>query len=192
MTDSNWDQIHHDQNTLERAEKISKAYLDARDKFKTAADDNPFLKGNDNFVGRIAEMLAILHFRNSGIQDIRRPKSKSHKGVDLLLTEPKGDERLISVKCITHENQSKRSSRIRWNGDDEKAPLPPPDNFEVWLVLIEHKTFSIHNVSDRCRRNGRHLKYTYLSHVPEDQRERKRNIFNSTRHTVRSRGEHGC
>ena len=180
-----WPQVKVTPEKEESAIGVSLKYLEARASFIEQTKNADLLKGNDNFIGRIAEMLAILHFHNSGIQDIRRPNSKSQKGVDLLLTEPNGKQRLISVKCITHENQSKRSSRIRWEGDEDKDPLPPPYNFEVWLVLIEHETFSIHNVSERCRRDGRHLKYTYLSHVPKDQLAIKQNISNSTRQSAR-------
>ena len=130
MTDSNWDQIHHDQNTMERAEEISKAYLDARDNFKTEADDNPFLIGNDNFVGRIAEMLVIQHFmRDASTHSIHRPKSNSHKGADLMLNFGRSDEQLISVKCITHENSRGRSSEVVL-----------PDGIELNDVNQKHST----------------------------------------------------
>ena len=164
---NDWDEIEISHKKAEQAIEASLKYLEARASFLAETGRSKLIRGNDNFIGRIAEMLAILHFRNSGVQKIERPTSKSHKGVDLVLTGRDGRKRLISVKCITHENQSGRSSRIRWAGDDESPSLSPPNNFEVWLVLIDGKNFCIHNVSERCRQDDRHLKYAYRSHVPE-------------------------
>ena len=130
MTDSIWDKIRHDQNAMDRAEKLSKAYLDARNTFKTEADDNPFLKGNDNFIGRIAEMLVIQHFmRDASTHSIHRPQSKSNKGADLMLNYGRSDEQLISVKCITHENSRGRSSEVVL-----------PDGIELHGVNEKHST----------------------------------------------------
>lgn len=161
-----WDQVKVSHKTAKQAIEVSSKYLEARASFLTETGESKLLRGNDNFIGRIAEMLAILHFHHSGVQKIERPKSKSHKGVDLILTGKDGRKRLISVKCVTHENKSGRSSRIRWAGDDTQPPQSPPDNFEVWLVLIKDNKYCIHNVSARCKQNNRLLKYTHRSHVP--------------------------
>ena len=154
MADSktNWKPLAWDSDQIQQASALSEQYLQARAHFKAQADGNPLLQGNDNFIGRIAEMLVIEHFFE---QDknlcVSRPGSQSNKGIDLRISDHSGIERDISVKCITHESKSGRSSGIRWPNDmntsGELLRNPPPPQFELWVVLIEKSgTSSIHNL----------------------------------------------
>lgn len=147
-----WECIERNAQEQQQAKELSEQYLKARADFKTYADTNPLLQGNDNFIGRIAEMLVIEHFFE---QDknlcVSRPGSQSNKGIDLRISDHSGVERDISVKCITHESKSGRSSGIRWPNDmntsGELLRNPPPPQFELWVVLIEKSgTSSIHNL----------------------------------------------
>jgi hypothetical protein len=141
MSDDDWKVVGPNLGELSSAQKLSFAYLKSRATFKVKADKNPFLLGNDNFIGRIAEMLVIDHFlQDPNVNSVHRSTNQSHKGYDLVLNHGISGERLISVKCITWENQSKRSSRVRYPGDnlEENAHNnPPPENFEVWCVHID-------------------------------------------------------
>ena len=75
-----WNQIKISQKNAEQAIEMSLKYLQARASFLTKTGGSELLRGNDNFIGRIAEMLVILHFHHSGVQKIERPNNKSHKG----------------------------------------------------------------------------------------------------------------
>ena len=147
-----WECLKRIAEERKEAKELSEQYLQARAHFKAQADGNPLLQGNDNFIGRIAEMLVIEHFFE---QDknlcVSRPKSQSNKGIDLRISDHSGIERDISVKCITHESKSGRSSGIRWPNDmktsGELLRNPPPPQFELWVVLIEKSgASSIHNL----------------------------------------------
>ena len=154
MADSktNWKPLVWDSDQIQQASALGEQYLKARADFKTKADRNPLLQGNDNFIGRIAEMLVIQHFFEQDKNlSVSRPKSQSNKGIDLRISDHSGIDRDISVKCITHESKSGRSSGIRWPNDiktsGESLRNPPPPQFELWVVLIEQSgASSIHNL----------------------------------------------
>ena len=71
------------------------------------ADLNDWLKGNDNYIGRIGEMVAMRYLQqHHGLQlkDIKG-RNKSRKSVDL-----KAGDTWWSVKCVTDESKTGRTS----------------------------------------------------------------------------------
>jgi len=92
---------------------LAKAYLEARHIFLKAASSLPDLHGNDNIVGRIGELVAIQFLRDQG-RVLEKNASPVQKGFDLLTS----DKRMISVKVITAENKSGRTTRIKEPWDE--------------------------------------------------------------------------
>ena len=73
------------------------------------ADSNDWLKGNDNYIGRIGEMVAMRYLQqHHGLQlkDIKG-RNKSRKSVDL-----KAGDTWWSVKCVTDESKTGRTSPL--------------------------------------------------------------------------------
>lgn len=93
--------------SLANAIKVSNDYLAARKAFSAIADSNDWLKGNDNYIGRIGEMVAMRYLqKHYGLQfeDIKG-RNKSRKSVDL-----KAGDTWWSVKCVTDESKTGRTS----------------------------------------------------------------------------------
>ena len=95
--------------------EMARAYLTARRNFKIYSETeemSQFLGGNDNYVGRIGEFLAMLYleeFHGLSPEVARgRKRDDSRKSVDLLVDEQR--EEWWSVKCVTDENQKGRTS----------------------------------------------------------------------------------
>ncbi|MBQ0733895.1 hypothetical protein [Aquimarina celericrescens] len=93
--------------------KTAREYLLARKKFLDIADKTTELSGNDNIVGRIGEFLAYQFLKNEG-RNPKKNNNSSEKGYDLICE----DEMRISVKTITSENKSKRTTRIKEPWDE--------------------------------------------------------------------------
>lgn len=94
-------------DSLTNALQASNDYLAARKVFATVADSNDWLKGNDNYIGRIGELVAMRYLQqHHGLQlkDIKE-RNKSRKSVDL-----KAGDTWWSVKCITDEGKTGRTS----------------------------------------------------------------------------------
>jgi hypothetical protein len=94
-------------SSLANAIKVSNDYLAARKAFAAIADSNDWLRGNDNYIGRIGEMVAMRYLQKYyGLQfkDIQE-RNKSRKSVDL-----KAGGTWWSVKCVTDESQTGRTS----------------------------------------------------------------------------------
>lgn len=102
-----------------KLKKVCKNYLKARREFLDISNQQNELFGNDNIVGRIGEFIAIQFLRNYSRVPIKN-LNKTQKGYDLLCNNKK-----ISVKTITCENLTKRTTRIKDPWDE--------------LVLIELK-----------------------------------------------------
>ena len=116
--------------------EIARAYLMARRDFKVYSETeemSQYLGGNDNYVGRIGEFLAMLYLKEfhglspkmarGGLHD------ESRKSVDLLV-DAKSEE-WWSVKCVTDENQKGRTSPYFPYNHKEKGWIWPP------LILIK-------------------------------------------------------
>lgn len=89
--------------------KTAKAYLRARKKFRKATDKIPELNGNDNLVGRIGEFVAFQFLQGKlKRKKVIRNTSAVQKGYDII-----ADGKKVSVKIITSENISGRTTPIR-------------------------------------------------------------------------------
>ena len=94
-------------DSLTNALQASTDFLAARKAFAIVADSNDWLKGNDNYIGRIGEMVAMRYLQqHHGLQlkDIKE-RNKSRKSVDL-----KAGDTWWSVKCVTDESKTGRTS----------------------------------------------------------------------------------
>ncbi len=83
-------------------------YLLARHKFLAETEKEELLSGNDNIVGRIGEFIAVSFLTRQGRQ-VKKNKNKVEKGYDL----ETDDKAQVSVKLITAENKSGRTTRVK-------------------------------------------------------------------------------
>ena len=122
---------------IEHASKIAWQYLKARRKFEHAAElegVTEYLGGNDNFIGRIGEFLAMRYleeFHGLVASEARRGKgekktNESRQAVDLRV----GDE-WWSVKCVTDESKSGKTSPYHAYKHPKKGWVWPP------LVIVK-------------------------------------------------------
>ena len=121
---------------VEHGLKIACAYLTARRNFKVHSETeemSQYLGGNDNYVGRIGEFLAMLYleeFHGLSPKVARgRKRDDSRKSVDLLVDEQ--SEEWWSVKCVTDENQKGRTSPYCPIKHEKQGWIWPP------LILIK-------------------------------------------------------
>ena len=120
-------------DSLTTALQASNDYLAARKAFATVADSNDWLKGNDNYIGRIGEMVAmryLQHHRGLQPKDIKG-RNKSRKSVDL-----KAGDTWWSVKCVTDESKTGRTSpyhTFQQEGQPSRWVWPP-----LIIVRIEY------------------------------------------------------
>jgi hypothetical protein len=98
---------------IEELRKTAKSYLLARKKFLDVANETAELSGNDNIIGRIGEFIAYQLLENQNRSPIKNG-SKSEPGYDL--TCDSGTR--VSVKTITHENETQRTTRIKEPWDE--------------------------------------------------------------------------
>ena len=138
QTKDNWEAIQPSEKEEENAMDLSKAYFQSRKEIRKHSKPNHLLYGNDNFIGRIAEMLVIQDFLAKDHQ-VHRPKSQSLKGVDLVVDKASPTPMAVSVKAITYENKSGRSSKVT-KAENLRELLKLEDHqnpqFVVMLVLI--------------------------------------------------------
>lgn len=123
-------------NEVSRGLKIAGEYLAARRNFKVHSEGeemSQFLGGNDNYIGRIGEFLAMLYLEEfHGLSpEVARGSTpnESRKSVDLLVDE--NSQEWWSVKCVTDENQKGRTSPYCPFNHENKGWIWPP------LILIK-------------------------------------------------------
>lgn len=92
----------------DQLKRLAREYLKARHIFLKAALKLPDLHGNDNIVGRIGELVAIQFLRDQK-RKVEKNASAVQKGFDLMTS----DKKMISVKTITAENKSGRTTKIK-------------------------------------------------------------------------------
>lgn len=120
-------------DSLINAIQASNDYLAARKAFAVVADSNDWLKGNDNYIGRIGEMVAMRYLQQHHrlqLKDIQ-VRNKSRKSVDL-----KAGDTWWSVKCVTDESNTGRTSpyhTFQQEGQPGKWVWPP-----LIIVRIEY------------------------------------------------------
>ena len=133
-----WEDIKASGAQQESAIKLSKTYFQSRKEIRKHDEPSHLLYGNDNFIGRIAEMLVIRDFLAKHHQ-VHRPKSQSLKGIDLVVDMKSPTPLAVSVKAITYENKSGRSSKVT-QAENLRELLRLEDHqnpqFVVKLVLI--------------------------------------------------------
>jgi hypothetical protein len=83
-------------------------YLTARSLFINESSKYIELAGNDNLIGRIGELIALKFLNIQGRTAIKNA-NLVEKGYDILTS----DSQKISVKLITAENKSGRTTRIK-------------------------------------------------------------------------------
>lgn len=125
--------------------KLSREYLQARKKFRDATDKNSLLSGNDNIVGRIGEFIAVQFLEKEfKRKNITRNQNPVERGYDII-----ADQKKVSVKTITAENSSGRTTKIK----------DPWDEF----VLVEI------GENNQVLRIGYLVKKDFLTIYPNDQ-----------------------
>ncbi|MCB0631276.1 MAG: hypothetical protein KDD15_16120 [Lewinella sp.] len=98
---------------IQKLKNTAKEYLIARKKFLDIANDTIELSGNDNIIGRIGEFIAYQLLKSQGRCPTKN-QNKSERGYDL--TCDNGIK--VSVKTITHENETQRTTRIKEPWDE--------------------------------------------------------------------------
>lgn len=93
---------------FDKMKSLAVDYLKARETFIKRSKDFRELDGNDNIIGRIGEYIAMKYLSNSG-RAVTKCSSKVNKGFDLRC----GEEETISVKLITAENKSGRTTSLK-------------------------------------------------------------------------------
>ena len=101
------------QMTLNKYRKISRHYLLAREKFLEIGNSSDPLSGNDNIIGRIGKFIAFqfLIDRNPTKKDL----DKNNQGFDILCDNK---QIRVSVKVITDENSSGKTTKIKKEWDE--------------------------------------------------------------------------
>ncbi len=103
-------------------------YLSARVRFIQVQEKyDEYLKGNDNKVGVIGEYYAFLYLENQG-RDVKKVESKSQEGFDL-----ESDGKRISVKIITRENSSGKTTKLKKGWDE-------------FILLILDEDYSVNSI----------------------------------------------
>lgn len=109
-----------------KIKKLSRDYLVARKKFRDIADNIPEIDGNDNIVGRIGEFIALQFLKYTlKKKSVIRNKNIVQAGYDIM-----ADNKKVSVKIITTENQKGRTTPIKepW---DELIVIELGDNSKI-------------------------------------------------------------
>jgi hypothetical protein len=116
-------------DSLTKALQTSNDYLAARKAFAAVADSNDWLKGNDNYIGRIGEMAAMIYLREKHGLMVTNARgehaNKSRKAVDI-----KVGDTWWSVKCVSDESTSMRTSPYKANESKEESDA------WIWPPLI--------------------------------------------------------
>lgn len=94
--------------------KLARDYLVARKKFRHAADKAPELNGNDNIIGRVGEFIAVQFLEHK----IKRRLVSRNENMVQVGYDIKADGKKVSVKIITSENKSGRTTPIKDHWDE--------------------------------------------------------------------------
>ena len=99
----------------QKLQNLAVAYLNARKKFLQKAKDLEHLKGNDNIMGRIGELVALQFFKKVHGIVLSKAFKKNEKEYDLCSEDKKIR---VSVKLMSCENQSGQTTKITGNWTD--------------------------------------------------------------------------
>ena len=118
----------------EHASKLASDYLQARRTFEQEAELDgvkEYLGGNDNFIGRIGEFLAMRHleeFHGLVASEARRQKGEDKTNESRPAVDLRVGEEWWSVKCVTDESASGKTSPYHAHNH--------PDKGWIWPLLI--------------------------------------------------------
>ncbi|HET6244656.1 MAG: hypothetical protein H0V01_14970 [Bacteroidetes bacterium] len=99
----------------EKLQALAISYLKARKDFLDQAKNVEALKGNDNIMGRIGELIALQFFQKEMGLILIKAKSKVEKEYDLHSADKKTR---VSVKLISCENSSGQTTKITGDWTD--------------------------------------------------------------------------
>lgn len=120
----------------EHASKIASEYLKARRQFEHEAKQDAvrkYLGGNDNFIGRIGEFLAMRYleeFYGLVALEARREKDEDTTNESRPAVDLRVGEEWWSVKCVTDESASGKTSPYSTYNHPDKGWIWPP------LILV--------------------------------------------------------
>lgn len=121
----------------EHASKLASDYLKARRTFEQEAELDgvqEYLGGNDNFIGRIGEFLAMRYleeFHGLVASEARREKDETKTNESRPAVDLRVGEEWWSVKCVTDESKSGKTSPYHAYEHLEKGWIWPP------LVIVK-------------------------------------------------------
>ncbi|MFL5763871.1 MAG: hypothetical protein ACJ77K_08025 [Bacteroidia bacterium] len=95
--------------------KLAVDYLSARKAFLEKSRDIDSLKGNDNIMGRIGELVALQYFEKEHNLTLTKAKSKVEKNYDLCSSDMKTR---VSVKLISCENGIGQTTKVTGDWTD--------------------------------------------------------------------------
>ena len=116
----------------EHASKLASDYLQARRTFEQEAEldgVNEYLGGNDNFIGRIGEFLAMCYleeFHGLVASEARREKDETKTNESRPAVDLRVGKEWWSVKCVTDESASGRTSPYHAYKHYKKGWIWPP------------------------------------------------------------------
>ena len=116
----------------EHASKIASEYLKARRQFEHEAEQDAvrkYLGGNDNFIGRIGEFLAMRYleeFHGLVPTEARHELGKKKTNESRPAVDLRVGEEWWSVKCVTDESASGKTSPYHASYHPDKGWIWPP------------------------------------------------------------------
>lgn len=121
----------------EYASKLASDYLQARRTFEQEAELDgvkEYLGGNDNFIGRIGEFLAMRYledFHGLVASEARREKDETKTNESRPAVDLRVGEEWWSVKCVSDESASGKTSPYHAYNHPDKGWVWPP------LVIVK-------------------------------------------------------
>lgn len=135
----------------QKLQHLAVSYLKARKAFLTKSKDFESLKGNDNLMGRIGELVALQFFKKEKGVDLEKAFKKNEKEYDLCSNDKKTR---VSVKLMSCENKSGQTTKITGNWTDF-----------IFVHLVDYKVSEIGHVEkkdfDRAVKDGKINKNPY-------------------------------
>ena len=116
----------------EHASRIAAEYLNSRRKFEHEAEQEGvlnYLGGNDNFIGRIGEFLAMRYleeFHGLIPSEARRKKDEEKTNESRPAVDLRVGKEWWSVKCVTDESASGKTSPYHVYNHPDKGWIWPP------------------------------------------------------------------
>lgn len=153
--------------------KLSREYLLARKKFRDATDKDRLLSGNDNIVGRIGEFVVVQFLKKElKRKNVERNESPVQKGYDII-----ADGKRVSVKTITAENTSGRTTFIKQSWDEFVLVELGGDSRVLRIGYITNKDLEIFRKSQSRKKDWCPVASRSMFHKNGIFSQRKRKIL---------------